>query len=181
MMWVGCSHTGGSDEEALAMALLQDMPCEGIQIGKCQQVVEGAVRRGLGVLLVDDNVHVADALRLKLSQTPKFYLAGWLPDASGLAEWAQANSPDLAIVDIDMPGPDIFEVMAQLLKGGATTRVVVFSGLVTRELIDRAIESGAWGYASKNDGEHELIQVLSSVGSGDVAFSTEAIAACNSI
>lgn len=137
------------------------------------------VSGGLGVLLVDDNVHIADALRLKFSRSTMFYFAGWLADASQLESMARSEKPDMAVVDVDMPGPDIFEVMGRLTADGLDTRVVVFSGLVNRELVDRAIEAGAWGYASKNDGEHELIEVLLSVATGDVAFSTEVTAACN--
>lgn len=129
------------------------------------------------VLVVDDNAHIAEALRIMLSRSPVFRFDGWLQDAGGLLAHALNGRPAIAVVDIDMPGPDIFEVISSMSDAGLETRAVVFSGLVTGELVARAIEAGAWGYASKNDGEHGLLEVLRSVAEGEVAFSTEARAA----
>jgi DNA-binding NarL/FixJ family response regulator len=50
----------------------------------------------------------------------------------------------------------------------------VFTGHVRRDLIDRALDNGAWGYVSKNDGEEELVASLRKVAAGEFALGPEA-------
>ena len=127
-----------------------------------------------GVLCVDDNVLVAEALRLRLGRHPDFEWRGWLTTADDLVETGQRERPDLVLLDVDMPGRDPFEAAAELVTHLPTVRVIVFSGHVRADLIERALAAGAWGYVSKNDGEQELLKVLARVRENKVAFSPEA-------
>lgn len=127
----------------------------------------------MGVLCVDDNEHVADALRTKLSRTQDFEWRGWLPDATGLVQRVRAECPSAVLLDLDMPGPDPFAALAELVRQCPEVRAVVFSGLVKKDLIERAIEAGAWGYVAKSDGEEALIEALRRVMVGEVALSKE--------
>jgi DNA-binding NarL/FixJ family response regulator len=133
----------------------------------------GVAGPALTVLCVDDNPSIADAVRIKLSRSRGLRFAGWLDSAAGLIDEARRQRPSLVLLDVDMPGPDPFAAVAELGRCCPGTRVVMFSGHVRSELVDRALESGAWGYVSKNDGEDELIGALESVGRGEVAFSGE--------
>lgn len=131
-------------------------------------------RARISVLAVDDNPHVAEAVRLKLASAGSFEWRGWLSRADSVVEVVRRENPAIVILDVDMPGCSPFEVVFELRRECPDTRVVVFSGHVRLDLIDRALEAGAWGYASKNDGEEELITLLRQVASGHVAFSQEA-------
>ncbi len=132
-----------------------------------------------GVLCVEDNPHVAEALRLKLSRMSDFEWKGWIPAADSMLETAKATCPALMLLDLDMPGRDPLEAASELARCCPTTRIVVFSGHVRQDLVDRAIEVGAWGYVSKNDGEEALINALRSVCEGEVALSPEVRAVYN--
>lgn len=127
----------------------------------------------IGILCVDDNPHVADALKIKLARAGGFEWKGWLADADTLVDFAQQHCPTLVIIDIDMPGRDPFEALAELVERCPESRAVMFSGHVRMELIAKAVEAGAWGYASKNDGEGELVAVLRRVVAGEFALSPE--------
>jgi two-component system invasion response regulator UvrY len=129
--------------------------------------------RNISVLCVDDNEPLAQALRLKFGRTGGFEWLGWLPDADDLVRRAECDCPSVVLLDIDMPGRDPFDAVAELTVRCPQTRVVVFSGHVRRELIDRALESGAWGYVSKNDGEEALIRAVFQVMSGELVLSPE--------
>ena len=131
------------------------------------------------VLCVDDNAGIAEALRMKFSSGPLHWL-GWLPDATDLVEKVKAECPAIVLLDLDMPGPDPFEALAQIASTGCATKVVIFSGHVRRELLDKAIEAGAWGYVSKNEGAGALMQTIERVLQGEFALSDEvrAIAGC---
>jgi DNA-binding NarL/FixJ family response regulator len=128
------------------------------------------------VLCVDDNLQVADALRVKLRRDGSFEWQGWLCEADDLVEVVKRDRPKLVLLDLDLPGRDPLVVTAELHRVVPSSRVVVFSGLVTRDLVERALDAGAWGYVSKNDGEAELLSAMHKVGGGDVALSPEAAA-----
>lgn len=128
---------------------------------------------GISVLCVDDNQDVARALRRKLVLVNGFDWRGWLPDAGELLGNAKQHCPSVILLDIDMPGPDPFGVLAELSAQCPDSRVVIFSGHIRRELIDRALDSGAWGYVSKNDGEAALVDAIRRVNAGELVLSPE--------
>lgn len=132
------------------------------------------VAQSVGVLCVDDNDHVADAIRVWLGSHPGFQWRGRLPTADDLLTTAQRERPDLVLLDLDMPGRDPFDAVAELATRQPEVRVVVFSGHVRGDLIERALAAGVWGYVSKNDGERELFKALERVRQQEVAFSPEA-------
>jgi DNA-binding NarL/FixJ family response regulator len=133
----------------------------------------------ISVLCVDDNEPLALALRMKFGAAGGFDWRGWLPDADNLVVRAERDNPSVVLLDIDMPGRDPFDAVAELTVRCPQTRVVVFSGHVRRELIDRALEAGAWGYVSKNDGEDVLINAVHQVMSGELALSPEVQSVCD--
>lgn len=127
----------------------------------------------IGVLCVEDNPHVAEALRVMFGRTARFEWKGWLPSADALLETAQREKPGLVLLDLDMPGADPLEAAERMLGALPEIRVVIFSGHVRADHVERALRAGAWGYASKNDGEIELLRVLGAVWDGHVEFSPE--------
>lgn len=128
---------------------------------------------GIPVLCVDDNPHVIDALRLKLLHSDTFSWHGGVLEIEDFLPALREAPPEIALLDLDMPGRSVFEVLAEALEEFPDMRVVVFSAHVRADLIDKALEAGAWGYASKNDGEDALLEVLEGVLEGEVAFSPE--------
>jgi DNA-binding NarL/FixJ family response regulator len=126
------------------------------------------------ILCVDDNTAVAEALRIKLRRAGGFDWKGWLPTAESLAEAIGRDPPELVLLDVDMPGPDPFAVLAEVSERFPQTRVVMFTGFARRDLVVRALDSGAWGYVCKNDGEDELLSALQKVRAGELALSPEA-------
>ncbi len=124
----------------------------------------------LRVLCVDDNPHVCEALRLRLDSEDGFSCAAVLDTAAGLVAQAVRLEADAALVDIDMPGPDPFAAVAELARVRPSCRVVMFTGHVRRELIDRALDAGAWGYISKQDGPDAVIAALKRVANGEVVL-----------
>jgi DNA-binding NarL/FixJ family response regulator len=131
----------------------------------------------ISILCVDDNAHVADAVRIRLARVGGFEWKGWLPDATNLVERARSDCPTIVLLDVDMPGRDPFDASLELAGTCPDVKIVVFSGHVRRELIDKAVEAGAWGYVSKNDGEDVLVDVLRMVADGQFGLSPEVRAA----
>jgi DNA-binding NarL/FixJ family response regulator len=133
--------------------------------------------QAVSVLCVDDNEQVAAAIRIKLRRTPGFLWSGWLATADTLVDSVRRARPDTVVLDIDLPGRSPFEALEELAGSCPGVRVVMFSGHVSHDLIERAMDAGAWGYVSKNDGEDALILALREVMAGEIALSREVTAA----
>jgi DNA-binding NarL/FixJ family response regulator len=108
--------------------------------------------RAIRVLCVDDNVMVADAIEGLLGSAGGFEWVGHFCSADNLLDAVQRRCPDVVLLDIDMPGKNAFEAVMELREHCPTSRVLMLSALVRRDLVDRAVDAGAWGYISKRDG-----------------------------
>ena len=128
------------------------------------------------VVCVDDNPQVADAIRVKLLRSGSFKWNGWAADGDEVLSLLAdgSNCPDLIVLDLDMPGMDPFDATTQLLSVCPTARVVVFTGHVRKDLIERAVDAGAWGYVAKSDGADALVQALRGVMNNEFSLSPEA-------
>lgn len=128
----------------------------------------------ISILCVDDNASITKALETKLSRVATFAWKGSLSRADDLVAAVAREQPAVVLLDVDMPGKDPFAVLVELSEVCPETRVVMFSGHVRRELVEKAVECGAWGYVSKNDGENELIKAIQRAAQGELALSDEA-------
>jgi len=125
------------------------------------------------VLCVDDNEHVLRAIHLKLAGAGGFRVCGELGHPGTLVEEVTRAGADIVLLDLDIPGCDTFSTIRDLAERAPSARAVMFSGHVHSDLVDRAIEAGAWGYVSKNDGEEALVAALRRVASGEFVLSPE--------
>lgn len=129
------------------------------------------------MLGADDNPSIGRALSVYLGREADVRWIGSLPSADELIEAVARLTPDVVLLDIDMPGRDPFEALADLSSSSSPARVIILSGHVRRELIDQAFGAGAWGYISKNDELSEIVAALRRVMTGEVVMSTEVAAA----
>jgi two-component system invasion response regulator UvrY len=126
------------------------------------------------VFCADDNPLVTAALQRYVERSPDFAWMGCAEDADAMCDQVRARGcPDIVLLDIDMPGMDPFDAIAVLQGSCTQSRVLMYSGMVRRDLIDRAIEAGAWGYVSKGDGEDSLFEAMRAAMAGQLALSPE--------
>ncbi len=129
------------------------------------------------VLVVDDNADVLGALESRLRREPGLHLTGSLACADSLVETVKRLAPDVVLLDLDMPGREPLGALADLTREHPRTRVIILSGHVRRELIDRSVSAGAWGYLSKNDDFAGIAAAVRRVMEGEMVLSPEVQAA----
>jgi DNA-binding NarL/FixJ family response regulator len=125
------------------------------------------------VLCVDDNEFVGEALQIKLALAGGFEWLGRLADASSLVHEAQRMCPHVVLLDIDMPGPDPFEVLKELTRVCPNVRAIMFTGHLRPALFDRAVEAGAWGYLTKSEGTRSLLWAIEQVAEGQFVMGAD--------
>ena len=130
----------------------------------------GRMTESVRVLCVDDNRLVLEALTMRLRREPTLDVVGTLPQADDLPQTAMEKEVDVVLLDVDMPGRDAFEALADLAQQRPDTRTIIVSGYIRADLIDRAIAAGAWGYLNKTSGVDAIIDAIRRVRAGEVAF-----------
>ena len=108
----------------------------------------------LRVLIADDESIIRLDLREMLVEMGHEVVAE-LPDGTGVLAAAQQTHPDLAILDIKMPGKDGIDAAGELLEAHICP-VVLLTAYDHPELVRRAQEAGVYGYLTKPFRESDL-------------------------
>jgi two-component system, NarL family, response regulator DegU len=123
------------------------------------------------VLCIDDNEWIGNSIGRLVRSQPGWEWLGWRNSAAGLTELVQELNPSILVLDVDIPGEDSFEVVSRLQREHPEARVLILSGHLSSSLVDRALDSGAWGYVCKGDGTAPLLRAIETVAAGEVALS----------
>jgi DNA-binding NarL/FixJ family response regulator len=128
----------------------------------------------LGVMVVDDNDLLGEAIERWLSRTPNIRWLGWTDETSRLSELIASRRPDVVLLDVDMPGVDTFGLLSSLVGEFPSIRFVMLSGHVRRELIERSLDHGAAGYIIKDERVPDIISLIERAAAGECVLSPTA-------
>lgn len=136
--------------------------------------------RPLRVLSVDDHQFLVEGLKARFALEPDIEFAGWLRSAEELAPRLRRDPVDVVLLDIEMPGGDPFEAVADAARLFPDTRVIMLSAYVRDQHIDAAVRAGAWGYVSKSDSPESVIAAIRQAARGEFAFGPKVVQRCQS-
>lgn len=132
---------------------------------------ETGAHERFSVLFVDDNEPLIDALESRLALETGFtdlYRAVPLTDA---AHTAARLHPDIVLLDVNLSdGIDVFEVLQSIVRDTPDSRVIMFTGHPTAELVTRTMGLGAWGFVSKGVAAERLISAIHRVRRGEAVI-----------
>jgi len=118
------------------------------------------------VVIADDHTMFLQGLSQLLATVPEICLAGQAqngPEALGLI---LEQRPDLAILDISMPGMSGIEVVRELSQHAVKTRCILLTMHTAPELARQALDSGAAGYLLKENAFEELLRAVHAAADG---------------
>jgi two-component system, NarL family, invasion response regulator UvrY len=119
----------------------------------------------VNVLIVDDHPIVVSGFKALLEADPA--IAVMAAATAGAAQDACAVlAPDVAVIDINLPGVSGFDLAAHLIEAHSGTRIVMFSMNDDPVFIARAMEIGAKGFVSKNDNPANVLKAIHEVAAG---------------
>jgi DNA-binding NarL/FixJ family response regulator len=125
------------------------------------------------VVIADGHALLRAGLRLLLSEVPGVKVVGETGDGHDALLLIAAKRPDVALVDVSLPGLNGLDVAARARKEHPSTRILILSADANDEHIRRALVVGAAGYLLKNADRNELALALRAVTQGDVWLSPE--------
>lgn len=119
------------------------------------------------IMIADDHSVVRAGLRALLEQHPGFHIVAEASTGEEAIRKAQEWRPDVAVLDIRMPGISGIEACRQIIATVNGCRVIMLTSFAEDELLFAAIRAGASGYVLKRIGDNDLVQAVERVSRGE--------------
>ena len=124
----------------------------------------------LSVIIADDHTLFIDGLCLLLKNETDIEIINIAGNGKELLGLLHTHTPDLILLDINMPGINGFEALKRVKTYYPKIKVIMLSTYNEEHLIEKAKAGGANGYIFKNADKNELVQVMRLVGQGQSCF-----------
>ena len=118
------------------------------------------------ILIVDDHKLVRAGLQMLLQREPEFVIVGEAESGAEAISLSESLKPDIALVDLTMPGMTGWQVLSGLKEQSPAIKVIILSVHSTEEHVVRALRAGACGYVLKEAAPQELISAVRTVQEG---------------
>ncbi|HEU5423046.1 MAG TPA: response regulator transcription factor [Nitrolancea sp.] len=125
------------------------------------------------VYLVDDHPMFLRGIVQEVKLRPELELVGQATNGRQALADLRSLQPDVALIDMRIPGLSGLEVLAAARRDALKTRVVFLSAHLDGDLVYRAIASGASGYLSKEADRDQILDAVTAVARGQVVLAPE--------
>jgi DNA-binding NarL/FixJ family response regulator len=122
-------------------------------------------------MIADDHPIFRKGLRALLTSHPGLRLAGEATSGREAVRLAAELSPDLILMDLQMPDGDGISAIRQIIAARPESRILVVTMFDDDESVFAAMRAGARGYVLKDMDDEELSRALLAVGNGEAIFS----------
>ena len=126
------------------------------------------------VLLADDHSIVRAGLRRIVEESGEMHVVAEAADGRKAIQLVQKTAPDVAVIDISMPGLDGLEVIAQLQAQHPKLPILVLTMHEEGQYVVRAIQAGAMGYLTKQSAPEQLVKAIRKIYDGQRYITDEA-------
>ena len=132
-----------------------------------------APTRRLTILIADDHPVYRQGLERAIAEREELELVGSSSDGREAFERLHELEPDVAVVDVRMPGLDGLKIVAAAKRDGLRTRIMLLTGYEDSAAAYSALAEGAAGYISKASDHTELIESIVTAGSGETVIAPQ--------
>ncbi|WP_111765198.1 response regulator [Nakamurella deserti] len=134
----------------------------------------------LRVVIVDDHELVRAGFRIILDAEDDIDVVGQAADGAAGVTVVGELTPDVVLMDVQMPGMDGIEATRQILAGKAVASgarcgpaVIILTTFDRDDYLFAALRAGASGFLLKNSSPEDLIEAIHVVGRGDALLAPE--------
>lgn len=125
----------------------------------------------ISILLAEDHKIVREGTRQLLEQYPDFVIAGEAEDGSQAVYLARELQPDVAVIDVRMPGLNGLEATRLIKSDSPHIQILVLSAYDDDQYVFPLLEAGASGYLLKTASGAELAEAIRTIYRGEKALS----------
>ncbi len=118
------------------------------------------------IVIADDHPIFRSGLKFLLNASFTDIEIVEFDNGAPVVEYCIQNTPDIVIVDIDMPNKNGLEVCEELTQKGSLCEVIVLTMYKDLEMLKLAFFNGAKGYLVKDNTSEELVDCIQAVLSG---------------
>jgi two-component system invasion response regulator UvrY len=126
------------------------------------------------VLLADDHSIVRAGLRRIVEESGDMEVIAEAADGRETIRLVRETSPDVAVIDISMPGLDGLEVVSQLHGQCPDLPILILTMHEEGQYVVRAIQAGAMGYMTKQSAPEQLLKAIRKIFEGSRYLTDEA-------
>ena len=123
--------------------------------------------KSVRILIADDHSVVRAGLRALLEKHDMFRVVAEAETGEEAIARAKESHPDVAVMDIRMPGVSGIEACRQITQDLPDCKVIMLTSYAEDELLFAAIQAGASGYVLKRIGDNELVRAVERVSRGE--------------
>ncbi len=109
------------------------------------------------VLCVDDHAVLVEGLKAQFGIDGQIEVVGRLASAERLLEEVERLHPHMVLLDIEMPGPDAFEMADRLKNSHPGVRVIILTAHIRDGFISASFAAGASAYFAKSDDLEDIV------------------------
>ena len=125
------------------------------------------------IVLADDHKMILAALRSLLEKENDIAVVGEAGDGTALLELVERTAPDVAVVDVGMPGMNGIEATRRLLAARPLLKVIALSAYSDKRFVLEMLEAGAKGYLIKASAGDELPRAIRAIAQGQTYLCPE--------
>ena len=109
------------------------------------------------ILIADDQALVSAGFRAILEAHTDMEVVAEAGDGAQAVELARRHTPDVALMDVRMPGMDGIEATRRIVRAGLATRVLILTTFDLDEYVYAALQAGAAGFLLKDVPRDQLV------------------------
>ena len=135
-------------------------PAAGSTSSETSAQKQGSRRR---ILIADDHELLRHGVRTLLENEANFEVCGEAVDGKQAVDQTLATSPDLVILDLNMPVLNGLEVVTQILRQRPQTKILIFTVHDSEQTVQEILAAGAHGYLSKGRAGRDLVNAVKAI------------------
>jgi len=144
----------------------------------------GPDRRNVGdqrtkILIVDDHPMFRVGIREILEREPDFEIVGEAEDSRSAFERAQAESPDIVLMDLSLPAPGGIETTQRIKRELPAVGIICLAMNEDEDQLFDAIKAGAAAFILKDVGPDDLVTIIRRVSNGEYLINDKVFAKPN--
>lgn len=125
------------------------------------------------IVLVDDHTLFRNGLRILLNNLNEYTVSGEAANGQEFLDLLETQTPDLVLLDIDMPVMDGIEAASRAIKKNPDLKIITLSMYGEEDYYYKMVDAGVKGFLLKDSDIQEVKLALETVAEGGTYFSSE--------